>query len=61
MVVFGGDFRQILPVVPKGSRQDIVHVTICSSELWNHCEVLKLARNMRLQVGVCTHITVDIF
>ncbi|XP_058775595.1 uncharacterized protein LOC131649862 [Vicia villosa] len=25
VVVFGGDFRQILPVVPRGSRFDIVH------------------------------------
>ncbi|XP_074580731.1 uncharacterized protein LOC141837184 [Curcuma longa] len=32
-VVFGGDFRQILPVIPKGSRQDIVHATINSSYL----------------------------
>jgi hypothetical protein len=24
-IVFGGDFRQILPVVPKGGRADIVH------------------------------------
>ncbi|CAA0808022.1 Unknown protein [Striga hermonthica] len=31
-VVFGGDFRQILPVVPKGSRQDIVNATINASE-----------------------------
>ncbi|XP_052206923.1 uncharacterized protein LOC127811252 [Diospyros lotus] len=48
-VVFGGDFRQILPVIPKGSRQDIVHATINSSYLWRHCKVLKLTKNMRLQ------------
>ncbi|GAU48013.1 hypothetical protein TSUD_188840 [Trifolium subterraneum] len=48
-VVFGGDFRQILPVVPKGSRADIVNATINSSYLWNKCKVLKLSRNMRLQ------------
>ncbi|XP_042044754.1 ATP-dependent DNA helicase pfh1-like [Salvia splendens] len=33
-VVFGGDFRQILPVVPKGSHQDVVNATINSSYLW---------------------------
>ncbi|XP_047962051.1 uncharacterized protein LOC125206878 [Salvia hispanica] len=33
-VVLGGDFRQILPVVPKGSRQDIVNATINSSYLY---------------------------
>ncbi|KAK6127772.1 hypothetical protein DH2020_038481 [Rehmannia glutinosa] len=48
-VVFGGDFRQILPVVPKGSRQDIVNATINSSHLWRHCTVLRLTKNMRLQ------------
>jgi PIF1-like helicase len=48
-VVFGGDFRQILPVVPKGSRQAIVNATINSSKLWRHCIVLRLTRNMRLQ------------
>lgn len=31
--VFGGDFRQILPVIPKESWQDIVHATINSSYL----------------------------
>ncbi|XP_047945689.1 ATP-dependent DNA helicase PIF1-like [Salvia hispanica] len=38
-VVFGGDFRQILPVVPKGSRQSIVNATINSSYLWSSCRV----------------------
>ncbi|XP_061347924.1 uncharacterized protein LOC133293370, partial [Gastrolobium bilobum] len=33
VVVLGGDFRQILPVIPHGSRQDIVHATINSSHL----------------------------
>jgi hypothetical protein len=48
-VVFGGDFRQILPVVPKGGRADIVHATINSSPLWRKCSVLRLTINMRLQ------------
>ncbi|XP_012844588.1 PREDICTED: uncharacterized protein LOC105964630 [Erythranthe guttata] len=49
VVVLGGDFRQILPVVLKASRQDIVHATINSSPLWNFCCVMKLTKNMRLQ------------
>lgn len=48
-IVFCGDFRQILPVVPRGSRADIVHATINSSPLWRYCKVLKLTTNMRLQ------------
>ncbi|KAH1241604.1 ATP-dependent DNA helicase pif1 [Glycine max] len=33
VMVFGGDFRQILPVIPRGSRSDIVNATINSSYL----------------------------
>ncbi|XP_028753423.1 uncharacterized protein LOC114713014, partial [Neltuma alba] len=47
-VVMGGDFRQILPVVPKGGRADIVDASINSSELWNHCRMFQLTKNMRL-------------
>ncbi|XP_057790946.1 uncharacterized protein LOC131008062 [Salvia miltiorrhiza] len=49
--VLGGVFRQILPVIPKGSRHDIVHASISSSQLWNSCQVLKLTKNMRLQAN----------
>ncbi|KAF7809101.1 uncharacterized protein G2W53_035844 [Senna tora] len=48
IVVFGGDFRQILPVIPKGTRSDIVFATLNSSYLWDYCQVLTLTRNMRL-------------
>ncbi|KAG5582297.1 hypothetical protein H5410_052924 [Solanum commersonii] len=48
-IVLGGDFRQILPVIPKGSRQDIVHATLNSSYLWPHYELLTLTKNIRLQ------------
>jgi len=48
VIVFGGDFRQILPVIPQGSISDIVHATINSSYLWEHCQILNLTKNMRL-------------
>ncbi|XP_074278356.1 uncharacterized protein LOC141601948 [Silene latifolia] len=44
VVVFGGDFRQTLPVVSKGSRADVVAASLCSS----------LTKIMRLQVGSST-------
>ncbi|XP_042038217.1 ATP-dependent DNA helicase PIF1-like [Salvia splendens] len=47
-VFFCGDFLQILPVVPKGSRQDIVNVAINSTYLWRNCTILRLTKNMRL-------------
>jgi len=41
----------ILPVMPKGTRQEIVNATINSSYIWNYCEVLTLTKNMRLLSG----------
>ncbi|XP_035838928.1 uncharacterized protein LOC110907105 [Helianthus annuus] len=51
VIVFGGDFRQILSVVPNGGRQEIVNASLCSSYLWRKCKLLTLTRNMRLTVG----------
>ncbi len=48
-VVLGGDFRQILPVIPRGTRADIVRASILSSPLWQHCTLYSLTENMRLQ------------
>ncbi|KAF1881998.1 hypothetical protein Lal_00038642, partial [Lupinus albus] len=50
VVVFGGDFQQILRVVPRGCRLDIVHVTINSSYLWHQCKILTLSKNT-LNIG----------
>jgi len=49
VIVFGGDFRQILPVIPRANRSDIVHASINSSYIWDSCHVLTLTKNMRLQ------------
>ena len=51
VVVLGGDFRQILPVIPKGTRHEIVQSAINSSHLWRYCEVLTFTTNMRLLAG----------
>ncbi|XP_070008573.1 uncharacterized protein [Nicotiana sylvestris] len=51
-IVLGGDFRQILLVITKGARQEIVKATLNSSYLWPHCQVLKLTTNMRLQGNI---------
>lgn len=47
-VVFGGDFQQILPVVPKGGREQTVGQSIQRSRLWANIQVLHLKKNMRL-------------
>ncbi|MCO5586008.1 hypothetical protein L7F22_039945 [Adiantum nelumboides] len=49
VLLLGGDFRQILQVVPKGSRLDIVNATLCCSYLWPQVTVLRLFDNMRMR------------
>ncbi|KAK1367292.1 hypothetical protein POM88_042853 [Heracleum sosnowskyi] len=51
-VLLGGDFRQILPVLPKKGREDIVMASINKSYLWDDCKVFKLDKNMRIESGV---------
>ncbi|KAG7589037.1 hypothetical protein ISN44_As07g013540 [Arabidopsis suecica] len=48
VVVFGGDFRQVLPVIHGAGRAEICMAALNASYLWNHCKVLKLTKNMRL-------------
>lgn len=50
-VLMGGDFRQILPVLPKASRPTIVDACISSSKLWRCCKIFQLTQNMRLECG----------
>ena len=52
IIVFGGDFRQMLPFIPRGSWFDIVHSMINASYIWDHCEALILKKNMCLQSGI---------
>ena len=52
VVVFGGDFRQILPVIPKGTRQDIVYAIINSTSIWHSCKVFYLIKNMTHENGL---------
>lgn len=60
VVVFGGDFRQILPVIRKGSRHDIVSAATNSSPLWKNCKVFKLSTNMRLGRATTSEEATDI-
>jgi hypothetical protein len=43
--VFAGDFRQTLPVIPKGTR---VNAYLKFSPIWNYVEKLYLRTNMRV-------------
>jgi hypothetical protein len=49
VVVLGGDFRQILPVVPRGNRGQIVAASLKrSATIWPRVRVFQLHQNMRV-------------
>jgi hypothetical protein len=47
-VVFGGDFRQVLPVVEGGTKMEIINASLIKSHLWKEIKVRYLHINMRL-------------
>jgi ATP-dependent DNA helicase PIF1 len=51
IVLFGGDFRQIPPVVTRGSREDSIAACLKRSQLWQHIHSLHLSVNMRLSLN----------
>ncbi|SCZ98328.1 BZ3500_MvSof-1268-A1-R1_Chr7-1g09098 [Microbotryum saponariae] len=46
--IFAGDFRQCLPVVPKGTPGQIVDASLIKADFWRDVRVLRLTENMRL-------------
>jgi hypothetical protein len=48
-VVFGGDFRQTLPVIPWGQSEQIIAACLKCSEMWPRMQKLRLSTNMHLQ------------
>ncbi len=49
IVCFGGDFRQILPVVKKGLKADTIAASLNKSYLWPSIKVLRLSINERVK------------
>ncbi|XP_014767446.1 uncharacterized protein LOC106867169 [Octopus bimaculoides] len=49
-LLLSGDFRQTLPVIPKGTRADEVQACLKSSTLWHHVTILTVNTNMRAQL-----------
>ena len=48
LLLMTGDFRQTLPVIPKGTKADEIDASIKASDLWKHVEKLNLKTNMRV-------------
>ncbi|XP_055910686.1 uncharacterized protein LOC129945050 [Eupeodes corollae] len=49
-MVFSGDFRQIMPVIPKGTRADIIKSCVKSSSIWRYVQKLQLKIIMRVKL-----------
>jgi ATP-dependent DNA helicase PIF1 len=49
VVVMGGDFRQVLPVIPNGSPAEILNASLNSSYLWQNFKKFNLNKNMRVE------------
>lgn len=46
--IYGGDFRQLLPVQPRAIRSELVDLSIKRSHLWNNFRVFRLKKNQRV-------------
>lgn len=53
--VFGGDFRQTTPVIPKGSREQIVGASLCRSPLWPQIKVFYFFSNFFKNKNSCLY------
>ena len=45
-VVFEGDFQQTLPIISKGTKEQMIGACIQRSRLWRYIKVLHLTENM---------------
>jgi hypothetical protein len=51
-VLLSEDFRQILPVIARGTRADEVNASLKRSYLWPYIKILELKTNIRV---LCTN------
>ena len=50
-LLLSGDFRQILPVVRRGTKADHINACLKTSILWKYIEKLTLKKNMRVYLS----------
>jgi ATP-dependent DNA helicase PIF1 len=51
VILLGGDFRQVLPVVPRSGRAEIVNACLKTSYIWKEVILRRLTINMRVETG----------
>ena len=52
VVIFGGDFRQVLPVIKKGHKAQVIAASLKNSYLWPKIRTIPLHMNMRIRKGL---------
>ena len=50
-ILFSGEFRQILPVVTRGTRADEINASLKRSNVWPYVNTLELKTNMRVSLS----------
>jgi len=51
LIVLGGDFAQILPIIRLGTRQSTVLASIPHCSIWPHLHILKLKTSIRMMAS----------
>ncbi|XP_059285179.1 uncharacterized protein LOC132038543 [Lycium ferocissimum] len=51
-VVFSSDFRQTLPVVRSGKKEEFIRESLLCFDIWNQLEKLQLTENMRAKTDL---------
>jgi ATP-dependent DNA helicase PIF1 len=49
-IVLSGDFKQILPVIKRGGKAQIIHASLKQSSLWKFAQELPLTANVRIEL-----------
>ena len=49
--IYVGDFRQTLPVVPRGKPADEINACLKSSRLWRNTIIMRLHTNMQVRLA----------
>ncbi|XP_050111764.1 ATP-dependent DNA helicase PIF1-like [Malus sylvestris] len=47
IMIFRGDFRQVLLVIQKGTKAKLIQASVIKASFWSHVKILKLKQNMR--------------
>ncbi|XP_024168009.1 ATP-dependent DNA helicase PIF1-like [Rosa chinensis] len=47
VMILGGNFRQVLPVIYKGMRSEMVQASLINASFWKDVKILHLRQNMR--------------